>query len=417
MTGPVPGRAVRRAARPRAAPQPPRPRSRRAAGRGRRRAALPDRLPRHAARAAHPARDPDIRGRAGHADRPEARGVRLRDVRRGRRRPRHGHDLGGDRGPDAPRGGDLEAGWLARPPRSGRSPCRTGCAPPSSSGCSGCCRARASRSRRAVLRTADAQGPRRGRAAAAGRARRRPGHRRDRRGAAGRSHRGRRRDEVRERLLAEGHEVAEFWIVAAGPNSASPHHEPGERVIRAGEPIVLDIGGTVGGYASDITRMVWVTGGDPSLGPTTPIAACTTCSATARRRRPGPSGPASPASGLTPSRAGSSTRPASAPNFLHRTGHGIGLEVHEDPYLVAGNGEPLAPGMAFSVEPGIYLEGRYGARDRGHRGLRGRPAARPERGAARPAGRHGLTRPDVRPSGRGIIRRSVGLFDRAESPR
>ena len=73
--------------------------------------------------------------------------------------------------------------------------------------------------------------------------------------------------EVGERLLAEGHDHAEFWIVASGPNSASPHHEPGERVIAAGEPIVIDIGGMLGGYGSDITRTVWVTGGDPAMGP------------------------------------------------------------------------------------------------------------------------------------------------------
>ncbi len=66
--------------------------------------------------------------------------------------------------------------------------------------------------------------------------------------------------EVRERLVTEGHERAEFSIVASGPNSASPHHEPGERVIAGGEPIVIDIGGTLGGYGSDITRTVWVTG-------------------------------------------------------------------------------------------------------------------------------------------------------------
>ena len=168
--------------------------------------------------------------------------------------------------------------------------------------------------------------------------------------------------EVRERLLAEGHDEAEFWIVASGPNSASPHHEPGERVIAAGEPIVIDIGGTLGGYGSDITRTVWVTGGNPAKGPDAeflrlygvlqdaqaaataavrPGIACERIDAVARER-------------IDAAGYGGS--------FIHRTGHGIGLEGHEEPYLVAGSAEPLAAGMAFSVEPGIYLEGRYGAR-------------------------------------------------------
>lgn len=168
--------------------------------------------------------------------------------------------------------------------------------------------------------------------------------------------------EVRERLVAEGHDEALFAIVGSGPNSASPHHEASDRVIDAGEPIVLDIGGMLGGYGSDITRTLWVTGGDPSRGPderfrhlfgvlhaaqaaaraaVRPGVACEAVDAAARR--------AIEAEGYGEA-------------FFHRTGHGIGLEGHEEPYIVAGNTEPLRPGMAFSVEPGIYLPGSYGAR-------------------------------------------------------
>lgn len=172
--------------------------------------------------------------------------------------------------------------------------------------------------------------------------------------------------EVRDRLVAEGHDAPAFWIVASGPNSASPHHEPGERVIGGGEAVVIDIGGTLGGYGSDITRTVWVTGGDGVAGgPRLPdpeflrlysVLQAAQAAATAAVR-PGVPCEAIDAAAREPIEAA-----GYGPRFFHRTGHGIGLEGHEDPYLVAGNAEPLVPGMAFSVEPGIYLEGRFGAR-------------------------------------------------------
>jgi Xaa-Pro aminopeptidase len=162
--------------------------------------------------------------------------------------------------------------------------------------------------------------------------------------------------DIGRRLRAEGHDRVNFAIVGSGPNSASPHHEPGARVIGAGEAVVCDFGGTMAGYCSDITRTVF-TGPPPeefrrlydvlqdaqaaSVEAAVVGASCASVDAAARDRIA--------AAGF-------------GEFFIHRTGHGIGLEEHEDPYLVAGNATPLAPGHAFSVEPGIYLAGRFGAR-------------------------------------------------------
>ncbi|MDP2349720.1 MAG: Xaa-Pro peptidase family protein [Chloroflexota bacterium] len=168
--------------------------------------------------------------------------------------------------------------------------------------------------------------------------------------------------EIRERLVAEGHERAEFWIVASGPNSASPHHDPGERVVAAGEPIVIDIGGSLGGYGSDITRTVWVTGGDPAKGPDADFLHLYDVLQRAQAEATAAVRPGVPCEQIDGTARAIIEAAGFGPFFFHRTGHGIGLEGHEEPYLVAGSREPLAPGMAFSVEPGIYLEGRYGAR-------------------------------------------------------
>lgn len=168
--------------------------------------------------------------------------------------------------------------------------------------------------------------------------------------------------EIRERLVAEGHERAEFWIVASGPNSASPHHDPGQRVVAVGEPIVIDIGGTLGGYGSDITRTVWVTGGDPAEGPDGDFLRLYGVLQEAQATATAAVRPGVPAERIDGAAREIIEAAGFGPSFFHRTGHGIGLEGHEEPYLVAGSREPLAPGMAFSVEPGIYLEGRYGAR-------------------------------------------------------
>jgi Xaa-Pro aminopeptidase len=168
--------------------------------------------------------------------------------------------------------------------------------------------------------------------------------------------------EVRERLVAEGHDSAEFAIVASGPNSASPHHAASDRVIGAGEPIVLDIGGVLGGYWSDITRTLWVTGGDPSRGPDEEFRRLFELVREANAEATSAIRPGVAGSRLDGVARGIISTGGYGPQFIHRLGHGIGLEGHEDPYLVAGNEEPLAVGAAFSIEPGIYVEGRYGVR-------------------------------------------------------
>ncbi len=168
--------------------------------------------------------------------------------------------------------------------------------------------------------------------------------------------------EVRERLIVEGHEAPSFAIVASGPNSASPHHDASDRVIRAGEPIVLDIGGTLGGYGSDITRTLWVTGGDPANGPDDRyrhLFAVLHGAQEAATRAVRPGVPCEAIDAVARDRIGAE---GYGEQFIHRTGHGIGLEAHEEPYLVAGNPQPLGEGMAFSIEPGIYFDGEYGAR-------------------------------------------------------
>ncbi len=168
--------------------------------------------------------------------------------------------------------------------------------------------------------------------------------------------------EVRDRLVAEGHEQAEFAIVASGPNSASPHHQPGDRTIRPGDPIVLDIGGTLSGYGSDTTRTLWVTGGDPAHGPDAEFGRLYGVLQDAQAKATAAVRPGVSCESIDAVARRIIAEAGYGAAFLHRTGHGIGLEGHEDPYIVEGNARALEPGMAFSIEPGIYLEGRYGAR-------------------------------------------------------
>jgi Xaa-Pro aminopeptidase len=159
-----------------------------------------------------------------------------------------------------------------------------------------------------------------------------------------------------ERMLEAGHERANFAIVAAGANAASPHHDPAERVIERGEVVLVDFGGTMRGYCSDITRMFAV--GEPSNE---------VCDAYAVLVDAQEQGVRSATVGTPCADVDAAARRVIADAgfgeyFVHRTGHGIGAEAHEDPYVVAGNATPLVPGHAFSVEPGIYVPGRFGMR-------------------------------------------------------
>jgi len=162
--------------------------------------------------------------------------------------------------------------------------------------------------------------------------------------------------ELVERMLELGHERANFAIVASGPNGASPHHEPAGRVIGAGDVVLCDFGGTMHGYCSDITRMFFV--GEPS--PEVRDAYAVLVDAQEQAVRAATVG--TPCEAVDATARSVIAEAGLGETFIHRTGHGIGAEAHEEPYLVAGNDLPLAPGHAFSVEPGIYLPGRFGLR-------------------------------------------------------
>jgi Xaa-Pro aminopeptidase len=162
--------------------------------------------------------------------------------------------------------------------------------------------------------------------------------------------------ELVDRMLELGHQRANFAIVGAADHAASPHHEPGSRVIADGDVVLCDFGGTMNGYCSDITRMFHV-GAPPSEVADAYAVLRDAQEAAVQAARVGtPCETVDAAARSIIAAAGFGER------FIHRTGHGIGVEAHEDPYIVAGNGEPLVAGNAFSIEPGIYLPGRFGLR-------------------------------------------------------
>jgi Xaa-Pro aminopeptidase len=162
--------------------------------------------------------------------------------------------------------------------------------------------------------------------------------------------------ELVDHMLAAGHERANFAIVAAGSNAASPHHDAGDRRIVEGDVVLCDFGGTMGGYCSDITRMFAV--GEPVAEVRDTYAVLVEAQERAvQAAQVGAScAEVDQVARAVIAAAGFGDR------FIHRTGHGIGVDAHEDPYLVAGNDLPLQPGYAFSIEPGIYLPGRFGLR-------------------------------------------------------
>jgi Xaa-Pro aminopeptidase len=178
-------------------------------------------------------------------------------------------------------------------------------------------------------------------------------------------------------IVEEGHTGVDFTIVGSGPNGASPHHELSGRIVQAGDLVVVDIGGeTVTGYRSDCTRTYVVGGSAPADVAEWYAVLQAAQEASTAAVRPG----------VTAEDVDAAARRVIddagwGEHFIHRTGHGIGLDTHEAPYIVAGNDLPLEPGMAFSVEPGIYLAGRCGARiedivvctDDGVRNLNGGP--------------------------------------------
>jgi Xaa-Pro aminopeptidase len=161
---------------------------------------------------------------------------------------------------------------------------------------------------------------------------------------------------IDELLLAAGHDTAEFAIVGSGPNSASPHHEPGERIIGAGDAVLLDIGGVRAGYCSDTTRTAFVGDPPPDFAAMYEVlrrAQAAACAAVA---------PGVLARDIDRAARAIIEEAGYGAAFLHRTGHGIGMETHEEPYIVESNDEPLVAGNAFSIEPGIYITDQWGAR-------------------------------------------------------
>jgi len=157
-------------------------------------------------------------------------------------------------------------------------------------------------------------------------------------------------------LRRAGQESVSFVIVGSGPNSAAPHHAPGGRRLAPGDVVVLDFGGTHEHYQSDMTRTIAV-GEPPSAAKRVYELVAQAQEVAFRTVRPGVT-----ASEVDAAARAHLTAAGFGDLFIHRTGHGLGLDVHEEPYIVAGNPLPLREGMVFSIEPGVYLPGEFGVR-------------------------------------------------------
>ncbi|MCM1971651.1 MULTISPECIES: aminopeptidase P family protein [Streptomyces] len=163
-------------------------------------------------------------------------------------------------------------------------------------------------------------------------------------------------DDLTRLLLKHGHSQVDFTVVGSGPNGADPHHEAGDRVIEHGDMVVLDFGGLRDGYGSDTTRTVHV--GEPTEEEIRVHETVRTAQQAAFEAvRPGV-----PCQEIDRMARTVIETAGYGEHFVHRTGHGIGVTTHEPPYLVTGEEAPLVPGMCFSIEPGIYLPGRFGVR-------------------------------------------------------
>jgi Xaa-Pro aminopeptidase len=164
--------------------------------------------------------------------------------------------------------------------------------------------------------------------------------------------------DVERRLARQGGEGVPFdVIVAAGENGARPHHAHGDREIRAGDPVVLDFGTRIDGYPSDQTRTLVFAGEPPER-----FEAVHDLVREAQRAAVDAVAPGVPCEAVDAAAREVIEAAGYGDRFVHRTGHGVGLDVHEEPYIVAGNDRPLEPGMVFSVEPGVYLAGEFGVR-------------------------------------------------------